>query len=149
MDKKCKTPLMSGSCDLVFACFVLCTIQKREDLLAVLNEISRCLAKDGVLIVVIASDIFYSHQWLSYNTNYLENQNLKTSDATKFYLKDLDVELKNYYWTDKNNREFFKSANLEVVERLSPKGLVDDGISWVSELEYAPYLIYVLKNTKV
>ena len=144
--KSSHIPVLENSCDLIGAFFVLCTISTKEELLAVLKEVRRCLKDNGIFIAVTASDIFYQHEWLSYKTNYPGNDKLKSSDVAKFYLKDLEVELTNYYWTQDDNDELFKESGLEIVEELLPLGSKDDGIPWINETKIAPYVIYVAKK---
>lgn len=143
-----KIPVLDSSCDIILACLVLCTIQTKQELLVMLQEIHRCLSDNGVFIAVTASDIFYNHQWFSYKTDYEENRNLQSGTKKRFYLKDLHIELTNFYWTHVDNCKLFKASGLEVVERLNPLGNIEDSTSWISEINYSPYFVYVLKKTK-
>lgn len=139
-------PVLDDSYDLVFCCLVLCTIPTKSEMLAVLKEVNRCLKKDGIAIIVTASDIFYTNQWLSYNVNYKENDDLKSGDTAKLFLKDLDIELTNYYWTHKDYTELAKLASLEIIDTLLPLGKNDEKQHWVSETTRPPYVIYTMKK---
>lgn len=139
-------PVVDHSCHIIFSCLVLCTIATKQEIVAILKEVFRCLKDDGIFIVVTASDIFYSRDWLSYNTDYPENKHPQNGDAVKFYLKDLDLNLTNYYWIHNDYCEFFDLANLKIIEKILPLGYESDGIQWVSETKFPPYAIYVLKK---
>jgi SAM-dependent methyltransferase len=141
-----KIPVLDDSCDLIFACYVVCAIPTREELIAVFEEVHRCLKKGGIFVAVTACDDFYTGNWLSYDVDFPENKNLKSGDPAKFYLKDLDVELTNYYWTHRDYCEVSAATSLKIVERFLPLGHPSDGMDWVSETEHPPYAIYVSKK---
>ncbi len=143
-----KIPVLDNSCDVIFSCLVLCTIPSQQQLIDSLKEAHRCLKKDGVMIVTTASDIFYTNKWVSYNTDYPENKSLKSGDQARFYLKDLELELTNYYWKDVDYRKFAKAASLEIIETVLPLGNANDHTQWISEALHSPYMIYVIKNKK-
>lgn len=139
-------PILASSCDVIFASLVICTVQSKQELIKMFQEIHRCLADSGIFIAVTASDIFYNKEWFSYKTDYPENLNLQPGSKTKFYLKDLGIELKNYYWTHADYVDLFKASNLEIIEQLYPIANTQDQTPWISETKYPPYATYVLKK---
>ena len=144
--KNAEIPVLDDSCDLIFACLVVCTIPTKEELIALYKEVYRCLKKNGIFVVVTASDDFYTGNWLTYNVDYQQNKNLKSGDQSKFYLKNLGIELTNYYWTDQDYREISEISSLKIVEKIFPLGHPADGVAWVSETTNPPYAIYVNKK---
>ena len=49
-------------------------------------------------------------------------------------------------WTDKSYREVFKEARLSLLGKYEPLARGDEPYSWVSEVEIAPWAVYVLDN---
>ncbi|HSX13466.1 MAG TPA: class I SAM-dependent methyltransferase [Chlamydiales bacterium] len=139
-------PVLSDTCDLIFSCFVMLTIQTKQELLAIFKEIYRCLKVGGIFMFVTASEELFSHKWLSYCTDYPQNRNLKSGDAAKILLKDLGIEFTDYFWTDKDYTTLFLEANFKRLETHFPMGKLNEGWNWLSEIKYAPYVIYVLKK---
>ena len=47
-------------------------------------------------------------------------------------------------WTDEAYREIFQAAQLRVLGKYEPLARRDEPYSWVSEVEIAPWAVYVL-----
>ena len=144
-----KIPVIDSSCDVIFASFVICTIPTKAQLVAVYKEVQRCLKNGGIFIATTAADHFYTGKWLSYDVEYPENVHLQSGDPVKFYLKNLDIELVNYYWMHEDYTEIAQATSLKMVDRLLPLGHTSDNMQWVSEMHEPPYAIYVYQNEKV
>lgn len=144
--KNGKAPVFDSSYDLVFSCFVMFTVPTKKDLLSILSEAYRCLRDEGTFIIVTGSEELYSHQWLSYNTDYPENKNLSSGDIARIQLRDLDIELVNYYWTDSDYKELFQQANFKILEKHYPLGRPSERTDWISETTHSPYVVYVLQK---
>ncbi|MGD0665779.1 MAG: class I SAM-dependent methyltransferase [Rhabdochlamydiaceae bacterium] len=141
-----RIPVFDGTCDLVFSCFVMLTVPSKEKMLAIFNEVYRSLREGGLFIIVTASEELYSHDWLSYKTDYKQNKNLKSGSIAKIKLRDLGIEFINYFWTDKNYTDLFKTSNFRLIEKHFPLGKLSENNKWISETKYAPYVIYVLQK---
>lgn len=144
--KSAKIPVFDNSCDLVFSCFVFLTISSKQELLAILHEAYRSLRSGGIFIVVTGSEKLYSHEWLSYRTNYPQNRKLQSGSVAKIFLKDLEIEFLNYYWTDKDYTELFEQSSFRILEKHFPLGKLNDVNGWISETKHSPYAIYILKK---
>jgi ubiquinone/menaquinone biosynthesis C-methylase UbiE len=144
--KNATIPVLDASCDLVFSCFVLFTVPTKKELLSIFKETYRCLKEEGIFIIVTGSEHLYSHDWLSYNTDFPENKNPHSGSCTTIELKDLGIEYTNYYWTDADYMELFYRSNFHLIEKHFPLGSASERKDWVSETKYPPYTIYVLQK---
>lgn len=139
-------PSTSNNYDVVFSSLVLFEISTKKEITKVFNEIYRVLKKDGIFIAVTGSIAMYSHEWLSLDVNYEENKNLKSGSIAKILLKDINLELYDYFWTDNDYKEIIKASNFNLLEKKFPLGDDSDGYPWISEIFVSPYVIYVLNK---
>ena len=54
--------------------------------------------------------------------------------------------VEDYIWFEKDYKQCFKKARLELVIKHYPLGKKDDLFKWMNETEIAPWVIYVLKR---
>lgn len=144
--KNTQIPVFNSSCDLVLSSFVLFTVPTKELLFSIFKEAYRCLRNGGVFIIVTGSEELYSHEWLSYETNYPQNVNLKSGDPAKIKLRDLGIEFTNYYWGGADYDELIRSTGFKILEKHFPYGKLHEGREWISEMKHAPYVIYILQK---
>lgn len=144
--KNAEIPVVDGSYEFAFSCFVFFTVSSKNELDLIFKEIYRCLKAGGIFIVVTGSEELYLRDWLSYNVNFPQNQSLKSGDRARIQLKDLGIEFPNYFWTDKDYNEIFNNSNFRLLEKHFPKGTPEDSRNWLSESQYSPYVVYVLQK---
>lgn len=144
--KNGRIPVFNNSCDLVLSVYVMFTVPSKKEMLAIFKEAHRCLRDEGIFIIVTGSEELYSHEWLSYSSDCSQNRNLKSGDAIKIKLKDLGIEFVNYYWTDDDYSHLFNLSGFKILEKHFPYGKANEGKSWVSEMEYPPYVVYILQK---
>lgn len=88
----------------------------------------------------------YNHQWLSLDANYKQNKNLTSGSLAKIRLKEIDLELYDYYWTDTDYKKIITLSKFSLLEQSSPLGKQNENYSWLSEKDVSPYVIYILKK---
>jgi SAM-dependent methyltransferase len=140
-------PHKSSKFDLAFSSLVVLEIPSMKDLISYFKEAERVLKFEGVLIVLTVTDDFYKYQWVSIDTNYSENLSPKSGDKVKVKIKEIDLELFDYYWTKKDYINAAQAASLCMVDEYYPIASKNDDISWISECEYPPFGIYVFRKT--
>lgn len=136
-------PFESASFDLVFCSFVLLEIAKKEEILKVIREVVRVLKPDGVFISIAASDYTYSHNWLSLNTDFPENKNIVSGSKVKIELKDLNLTINDYFWTENDYVDLFTLGGLKLMEIHNPLGKETDGYEWKDEKFVSPCSVIV------
>lgn len=132
--------------DVVFSSFVLFEISSKNELKNVINEIYRVLKKGGIFIGVTGSTELYNHQWLSLDVDFEQNKHLKSGDVAKVLLKDADLIVYDYYWTDEDYKEVINESNFVFLHKLLPLGEDVDEYNWLDEKTYPPYVVYVLRK---
>lgn len=140
-------PHRSSKFDLAFSSLVVLEIPTMEELIFYFKEAERVMKFEGILIVLTVTDDFYKHQWVSVDTNYPENISPKSGDKVKVKIKEIDLELFDYYWTRKDYINAAQSASLCMVDEHYPIGSKNDNIQWISECDYPPFAIYVFRKT--
>ena len=143
--KNGRIPYENETFDFVFSSMVMCGISSIESLTMVFKEIQRVMKKTGVFIVVTASTAQYENEWLSTNTNFPQNKNLKSGDIAKIVLKNIGLELFDYYWTEDDYEKVISLTGLTILEKNHPLGDENDGYDWRTESIISPYITYVLK----
>jgi SAM-dependent methyltransferase len=142
-----KIPSKSNYYDIVFSSFVLFEISTKNELLEVFQEIYRVLKDGGVFIAVTGSTEMYKHEWLSLDIDYEENKNLKSGSKAKILLKDIGLELYDYFWTDDDYQNIIKLSKFSLLDQIYPLGEKDDPYNWISEDKFPPYVIYVMQKS--
>lgn len=142
--KSAQIPYANAFFDIVFSSFVLFEVASKKELVAIFNEIYRVLKPGGIFIAVTGSIHLYSHRWLSLDVNFNQNKNLKSGGIGKVLLKDANLVVYDYYWTDDDYQEIISESRFSKVETLYPLGEEIDGYPWLDEKHYPPYVVYLL-----
>ncbi len=133
--------------NIAFCSLVLFEISSKTELLKIFNEIKRVIDENGIFIIVTGSEDMYRHSWYTLDASYKENRSLKSGSLAKIQLKQINLELLDYFWTDNDYQEIMKKSGLSLLEKLNPLGSKEDGYPWVSEMTVSPYVIYVLAGS--
>lgn len=144
--KSAAIPYPDNQFNLVFSSFVLFEIATLSEMADVLNDIYRVLKPGGIFIGITGTTDMYQHEWLSLDVNFKENKTLKSGDIATVRLKDENVILHDHYWTAADYDTTISNTSFVTQEILHPLGETTDGYDWISETQYAPYVIYVLKK---
>jgi len=141
-----KIPANANEYDLVFSSLVLFEISSKDELTRIFNEINRVLKTGGIFIAVTGSTEMYNHEWLSLGIDYDENKNLESGSIAKILLRDINLELYDFFWTHDDYSEIITESKFTLLDKQFPLGDSQDGYKWVSETAVSPYVVYVLKK---
>lgn len=139
-------PNISNFYDIVFSSLVFFEISSLSEIEMIFKEIYRVLKHKGIFIIITGSTEMYKHQWLSLDVNFIENQYLTSGSRAKVRLKEINLELHDYFWTDKNYKSIISASGLSLLEQINPLGCNNDNFDWISETSFSPYVIYVLQK---
>lgn len=139
-------PLENEKFDLIMFSFVMLELSSHEKIKEILMKAKSFLSESGVLVISSTSENAYKHDWLSMGTGYPENQDPKSGDVVKIFLKDYGFEVKDYYWTDDDYQSCIKQAGLNLLWKFNPLGKASDGKKWVNEEKISPFTFYVTNN---
>lgn len=135
--------------DVVFSSFVLLMISSKGKMKALCREVFRVLKPNGAFIIITGNEYMHSPKmnWVSYETDFLENYDLKRGSPAKLMIKNNGTIFNDYNWLDEDYVESLEVSGFDVKEIISPKAPPDEE-NWLSEREYSPFLIYVAKKNK-
>jgi SAM-dependent methyltransferase len=141
--------LGTGSFDLILSAFPFDNIPGRENRARLLRELLPLLRPDGRFVLLGSTPEIYTHEWTSFTTAaFPENATAKSGQEVRIVMKDVaDARpVVDVIWFDRDYRELFAAAGLEVIAEHRPLGRDDDGFSWISERSVAPWVIYVTRR---
>ena len=141
--------VQSGSYDLVLAAFTFDNIAGRDTKVRILRDLGRLLNREGKLVMIVSRPEIYTHEWASFSTkDFSENQEAKSGDKVRIIVTDhADPRpVEDIVWTDEEYREVFEGSRLRLLQKYEPLGREDEPYRWVSELEIAPWAVYVLEG---
>jgi SAM-dependent methyltransferase len=136
--------------DLIFLSFVLMEISSTEEITVLISKLSGLLSKEGKIILIVASDDFYTSDWLSVDTKPYSNELKQSGNIVAVYLKDYHTEIHDYLWREEDVEQCFIQSDMIVVKKLKPLGVSSDKKKWVDEYTKAPFVLYVIaKDNKL
>ena len=100
-------------------------------------------------MLIVSRPEIYIHEWASFSTKeFPENQAAKSGDTVRIIVTDHADHrpVEDILWTDEAYREVFDGGELRVLEKDEPLGREDEPYAWVSELQVAPWAVYVLEG---
>jgi predicted cupin superfamily sugar epimerase/SAM-dependent methyltransferase len=133
--------------DLAFSSLVVLEMSTKEEIAQYFAEAYRVMKFDGTFVVLTVNDDFYKHQWTSIDTNYPGNMEAKSGDRVRIKIKEINLELDDFYWTKADYREIATAAGFTIIEEVEPRAAKDERGQWVSECDHSPYFIFVMKKT--
>jgi ubiquinone/menaquinone biosynthesis C-methylase UbiE len=140
--------LPSGTYDLVLAAFTFDNIAGRDNKLRILRDLGRLLKRQGKLVLIVSRPEIYTHEWASFSTkDFPGNQFAKSGDKVRIIVTDhADPRpVEDIMWSDEAYREVFEEASLRALQKYEPLARRDEPYNWVSEVEIAPWAVYVLE----
>lgn len=140
-------PFNDASFDLAFSSFVLLMIPSKKKMKSICKEIYRILKPGAIFIVITGNEYMHSPRmkWVSYETDFAENENLKRGSLAKIRIKNNGAVFTDYNWLNEDYIEVLEGSGFDVIETLSPKASSDED-HWLSEKEFSPFLIYVARK---
>jgi SAM-dependent methyltransferase len=139
----------SGTYDLVLAAFTFDNIggKNNDNKVRILRDLARLLDSDGKLVLIVSRPEIYTHEWASFSTkDFPENQLAKSGDKVRIIVTDHADRrpVEDILWTHEAYREVLEEARLQLLQKYEPLARGDEPYSWVSEVEIAPWAVYVL-----
>jgi SAM-dependent methyltransferase len=133
--------------DLILAAFTFDNVPTDAEKIEALVSLRQLLASGGRFVAVVSSPQIYTHEWASFSTrDFPENRDALDGDRVRIVMLDVPDPrpVEDVVCGDAHYRQLFAQTGWEVLELVSPRGTVDDGIAWVTEREIAPWSVYVL-----
>jgi ubiquinone/menaquinone biosynthesis C-methylase UbiE len=138
-----------GTYDLVLAAFTFDNIAGRDNKLRILRNLRRLLNQQGKLVLIVSRPEIYTHEWASFSTkDFPENQAAKSGDKVRIIVTDhADPRpVEDIVWSDGAYREVFEEARLRLLQKYEPLARAEEPYIWMSELQIAPWAVYLLDS---
>jgi len=145
--RKGNFPFRNASFDLIFSSFVFIEISSKKEIKNTLVGMRRILKTDGIIVIVTSSENSHMGNWLSFSYDFKENKKkIRSGGQIKILIKNIDVVINDYYWTEKDFKDLFSCAGLKVLDIFKPLGKKDDPYDWIDEGAIPPVTIYILSK---
>ena len=139
--------LGKGKYDLVMSVFTFDNIPGWDNREIILKGLRDLLNTGGKMICLDSTPELYTHEWASFSTkDFPANWKAKTGDVVFDIMLDVEDKrpVEDIFWTIEDYHKLFSNAGLKVEAEYKPMGKVDEPFEWVSEMEVAPWVIFVL-----
>lgn len=128
---------------VVVSMFVFMEFDTKEAMLVAARAICNALDSNGVFLMVVTTEEFYSGGWLSLNTKFPENIHPESGGTVKVEFSELGFSLTDYFWTHEDYLHVLKKAGFNQISRRLPLVKPEDGFRWKDESKTAPFAIYI------
>lgn len=137
-------PANDSTYDLAFLSFVTLVIDNKKEITKIFKELHRVLKRGGQVLSLTLSEIFWNPElkWVSYKQDYPENYFPESGQKSRLKIKFIDLELTDYYWTEKDIISCAEEAGLFLNKLYYPHGNESDGIEWLDEKYASPYTLF-------
>jgi len=137
------------SVDLILSAFTFDNIPTMQRKVRIFTEMRRVLSPEGRIVNLVSSPEIYLHEWASFSTKaFPENQRAQCGDVVKIINIDIDDRrpVEDILWAEKDYRDVYQHAGLEVVQKYEPLANESEPFQWVNETRITPWVIYVLRK---
>jgi SAM-dependent methyltransferase len=136
-----------GRFDLVQSVFTFDNISGWETRTNILIALRDLLKPTGRIICLDSTPELYTNEWASFSTkDFPGNRIAKTGDIVRDIMLDVEDRrpVDDIFWTVPDYHKLFDLAGLKVEKTYRPLGFSDEPFKWVSEMQIAPWIIFVL-----
>ena len=146
--KSASLPFADDMFDLVFSSFVFLEVPTLGEIVQILEEMSRVIKDDGIIILVTSIITDYKSDFVSFRYDFVENNlPLQTHcHNIKLLIKDENIILHDYNYTYKEYCTAIDRADLSVKEMHTPMGCTTDNVEWLDEANKKYFYIFVLQK---
>lgn len=142
-----RIPYAADMFDFVFSSFVFLEVSSLEEIENIMKESKRVLKPDGRFIFITNSITDCTGEWISFSYDFPENKKeLKSGDTLKLLIKNGNIVLYDYYWSEADYKSAISRAKLDLEKIHRPLGRTNDGIEWKDESKKENFAIYILKK---
>jgi ubiquinone/menaquinone biosynthesis C-methylase UbiE len=137
--------------DLVQSIFTFDNIPGWDNRTKILSGLRDLLKNSGKIICLDSTPELYTNEWASFSTrDFPTNRHARTGDIVRDIMLDVEDRrpVEDIFWTVSDYHLLFDKAGLMLEATYKPLGFKDEPYNWVSELNIAPWIIFVLNKMK-
>ncbi|MGB7061474.1 MAG: class I SAM-dependent methyltransferase [Candidatus Zixiibacteriota bacterium] len=138
-----------GTHDLILSAFTFDNIPTRERKVDLFVKLGGLLKSEGKMVNLVSSPEIYVNEWESFSTkDFPDNKRAKCGDKVRIIVTAIDDKrpVEDIIWPDKDYRETYKQAGLELIQTHKPLAKENEPFEWVNETKIGPWVIYVLRK---
>ncbi len=135
--------------DLITSIFTFDNIPGKDNRLHILKGLAQLIHNEGRIILLDSTPEIYFNEWASFTTkDFPENQEAKSGEKVHIIMTDVEDQrpVEDTIWLEADYLELFSKAGLNLEASYKPLGKKEEPFEWKSELDIAPWVIYVLKK---
>lgn len=139
--------LGSKQFDLIQSIFTFDNIPGWQNRRNILSGLKDLLKPSGKLICLDSTPELYVNEWASFSTkDFPGNRHAKTGDIVRDIMLDVEDQrpVEDIFWTIPDYHKLFFESGFKIEATYKPLGSKDDPYNWKSELNIAPWIIFVL-----
>ena len=142
---------VNGTFDLIQSIFTFDNIPDKQLRIDILSALASKLSATGKIIMLDSSPEIYYHEWASFSTaSFPENKLASDGELVKIVMTDVpDTRpVEDILWSHNHYAALFETCGLDIEAVYKPLGKPGEGIIWKSEINIAPWVIYVLHKKR-
>jgi ubiquinone/menaquinone biosynthesis C-methylase UbiE len=139
-------PFEASRFDLVLSSIVFMEISTKRTMVEILREMRRVLKRRGIVLIVTHSEEMYNREWASFKWVRPRGTKLKSGTRVEVTVKGTNIKFFDYYWKNRDYLKVFPQAGLKLVRMHTPLAREDEPFNWISETDFPPWMIYVLRK---
>ena len=136
--------------DLVQSAFTFDNIPGFERRVNLLRGLRGLLSAGGIFLNVVSTAEMYTCEWVTFSTrDYPENRLARCGDVVRIVTTEYSEArpVEDIFWPHQDYLRLYGEVGFEVLHVERPLATGDEGIAWKSELQTAPWAIYVLTSS--
>lgn len=142
-----KIPFENNTFDIIFMSYVFLEVEEFNEIVNILKEFKRVLKEDGYIIFVTSIVTDIKDEWLSFTYDFEENnKELDKCQNLKLLIKDGNIILHDYNWTEKEYEDAITKSGLNLVKLHIPLGKDEEQYEWKDEKNKGYTHIYILSK---
>ena len=140
-------PYEDNTFDTIFMSYVFLDVGEYDQIVEILKEFKRVLKDKGHVIFITSIVKNIKDKWLSFSYDFPENhKDLTHCQNLKLLIKDNNIILHDYNWTNDDYERAIKDSGLRIKEIHIPMGNNNDPYKWLSEKTVPYHYIYILEK---
>ena len=116
---------------------------------ALFRSLAQLLNKGGRIVNIVSSPEIYTHEWFSFSTrDFPKNRLARDGDIVRIVTTEFrgNKPAEDVLCTEEAYRKIYGTCGLDVLAIYKPLAHGDENVSWISETQVAPWVIYVLAS---
>ena len=138
--------------DMVQSIFTFDNIPGWDNRINILKGLRDLMRSTGRMICLDSTPELYVNEWASFTTkDFPENRTAKTGDVVRDIMLDVEDRrpVEDIFWSMDDYNKLFNLADLKIEAIYKPVGYNNEPFDWKSEMEIAPWMIFVLKKCDI